>query len=185
MRKLVEATFVSLDGVVESPEKWASPYFEDENKKDALSALSEVDLFLLGRVSYEKFSARWPQIKGDPYLDKINSLPKLVASSTLRQASWNATLIKGDLAQEISNLKAQPGKNIMKYGTTGLDRILLTHNLVDELRLFIFPVIVGSGGRLLQGFDAAELKLTLVSTKKYQNGVVSLTYIPKWTGPPF
>jgi hypothetical protein len=96
MRKLIEATFVSLDGVVESPKTWALPYFDDENKNYSLVRLSEVDAFLLGRVTYEKFAARWSQIKGDAYFDKINSLPKFVASTTLRETTWNAALIKGD-----------------------------------------------------------------------------------------
>lgn len=98
MRKLIEATFVSLDGVVDSPELWASPFFDSEHKNNALSALSEIDTFLLGRLTYEKFAARWPQIKGDPYFDRINSLPKLVASTTLQKTTWNATLISGDVA---------------------------------------------------------------------------------------
>src|SRR5437016_14205115 len=105
MRKLIEATFVSLDGVVGSPEKWALPYFDDENKNYALSRLSEVDAFLLRRVTYEKFAARWPQIKGDDYFDRINSIPKLVASQTLRQTTWNATPINGDLTDAVSNPK--------------------------------------------------------------------------------
>src|SRR5215469_65585 len=181
MRKLIEATFVSLDGVVESPEQWALPLFDDESKSAALSALSEIDAFLLGRAIYEKFAARWPQIKGDPYFDKINALPKFVASTTLRKATWNSTLINGDVAEEISKLKSQTGKNIRKYGTTGLDQTLIKHNLVDELRLLVFPIVVGKGGRLFEGFDTANLKLTLTETTRFRNGVVSLCYIPKWT----
>src|SRR5262245_38711541 len=139
MRKVIEATFVSLDGMVESPEKWALPYFDDENKNYALSRLADVDAFLLGRVTYEKFAARWPQIKGDPYFDKINGLPKFVASTTLRDTTtWNASLIQGDVADEVSKLKRQPGKNIMKYGTSRLDRILIEHNLIDEFHFSIF-----------------------------------------------
>ena len=181
MRKLIEGTFVSLDGVVDSQEQWALPFFDAENKNAALSALSEIDAFLLGRVTYEKFVARWPQIKGDPYFDKINGLPKFVASTTLRKTTWNSTLIKGDLAEEISKLKSQTGKNIMKYGTTGLDHTLIKHNLVDELHLFVVPIVVGKGRRLFEGFDAADLKLTLTGTTRFRNGVVSLRYIPEWT----
>ena len=144
---------MSLDGVVGSPEKWALPYFDDENKNYALSRLSEVDAFLLGRVTYEKFAARWPQIKDDDYFDRINSLPKFVASKTLRETTWNATLIKGDVADEVSKLKNQPGKNIMKYGTGQLDRTLIQRNLVDEFHFSIFPIAVGSGQRLFDGID--------------------------------
>src|SRR5215472_3201374 len=94
MRKLIESTLVSLDGVVGSPEKWAMPFWDDENKRYALSRLAEVDAFLLGRATYEKFAASWSQIRGDDYFDRINSLPKFVASTTLRETTWNARLIK-------------------------------------------------------------------------------------------
>ena len=183
MRKLIEATFVSLDGVVGSPEKWALPFFDDENKNDALARLSDVDAFLLGRVTYEKFAARWSQIKSDPYFERINNLPKFVASTTLRETTWNATVINGDVAEEVGKLKKQHGKNIMKYGTSNLDRTLLQHNLIDELHLSIFPVAVGSGIRLFEGFDTTPLKLTLTSMTKYRNGIVSLVYVPKWAAP--
>jgi len=179
MRKLIEATFVSLDGVVGSPEKWALPYFDDENKNYALSRLSGVDAFLLGRVTYEKFAARWSQIKGDDYFDRINSLPKFVASRTLRETTWNATLIKGDVADEVSKLKNQPGKNIMKYGTSQLDRTLIQHNLIDEFHFSIFPIAVGSGKRLFDGIDTSHLKLKLTGTTTFSNGSVILTYVPK------
>ena len=179
MRKLIEATFVSLDGVVGSPEKWALPHFDDENKNYALSRLDDIDAFLLGRVTYEKFAARWPQIKGDPYFDKINGLPKFVASTTLRDTAWNASLIQGDVAHEVSRLKRQAGKNIMKYGTGHLDRILIEHNLIDEFHFSIFPVAVGSGQRLFEGFDTTRLKLKHTGTSTFKNGVVVLSYVPQ------
>jgi len=178
MRKLIESTLVSLDGVVGSPEKWAMPFWDDENKRYALSRLSEVDAFLLGRVSYEKFAASWSQIKGDDYFDRINSLPKFVASTSLRETTWNATLIKGDVAEEVSKLKKQPGKNIMKYGTSQLDRTLIEHNLIDEFHFSIFPIAVGSGPRLFDGVDTTRLRLKLTGTTSFRNGVVVLSYIP-------
>jgi dihydrofolate reductase len=179
MRKLIEATFVSLDGVVGSPEKWALPYWNEENKRDALSRLSDFDAFLLGRVTYEKFAASWSQIKGDAYFDTINSLPKYVASTTLRDTMWNATVIKGDVADAVAKLKNQPGKNIMKYGTSQLDRTLIRHNLIDEFHFSLFPVAVGVGQRLFEGIDTSHLKLELTDTTTFSNGVVVLTYIPK------
>jgi dihydrofolate reductase len=135
-------------------------------------------------VTYEKFAARWSQIKGDDYFDRINSLPKFVASTTLRETTWNATLIKGDVADEVSKLKNQPGKNIMKYGTGHLDRTLIQHNLIDELHFSVFPIAVGSGQRLFEGFDTTHLNLTLTGTTRFANGIVVLTYVPKWTAPP-
>ena len=179
MRKLVEATFVSLDGVVGSPEEWALRFWDDANKSWALSHLSEVDAFLLGRVTYEKFAASWSHIKGDDYFDRINSLPKFVASRTLRETNWNATLIKGDVANEVSNLKNQSGKNIMKYGTGKLDRTLIQHNLIDEFHFSIFPVAVGRGQRLFDGIDTTHLRLKLTDTTTFSNGIVVLTYVPK------
>ena len=178
MRKLIESTLVSLDGVVGSPEKWAMPFWDDENKRYALSRLSEVDAFLLGRATYEKFAASWSQIRGDDYFDRINSLPKFVASTTLREATWNARLIKGDVAEEVSKLKKQPGKNIMKYGTSQLDRALIEHNLIDEFHFSIFPIAVGSGPRLFDGIDTARLRLKLTGTTSLRNGVVVLSYLP-------
>jgi dihydrofolate reductase len=183
MRKLVEATFVSLDGVVGSPEKWALPYWDAENKDYALSRLSDFDAFLLGRVTYEKFAASWSHIKGDAYLDRINSLPKFVPSTTLRETTWNATLIKGDVADEISKLKKRRGKNIMKYGTGQLDRTLIEHNLIDEFHFSLFPIAVGSGQRLFEGIDTAHLKLKLTGTTRFSNGVVVLTYVTTGTAP--
>ena len=111
MRKLVEATLVSLDGVVGSPEEWALPYWDEENKDYAHAQLAEVDAFLLGRVTYEKFAAAWSQVSGDPYLDTINRLPKFVASASLRETTWNATLIHGDVAAEVARLKIPAGQD--------------------------------------------------------------------------
>lgn len=176
MRKLVESTFVSLDGVVESPERWAMPFFGSENKNAALSNLAEFDAFLLGRVTYEKFAATWSQISGDPYFDRINGMRKFVASTTLAHTTWNATLIDGDVAKGVAALKQQPGKNIIKYGTSQLDQTLIGHRLIDEFQFSIFPTVVGSGRRLFQGIDASSLALKLTATKTFENGVVVLTY---------
>ena len=116
MRKLIVSSFVSLDGVIENPMTWASPFFDNECKQYAYEKLATVDTFLLGRVTYEMFSARWPQIKGDNYMDRINGLNKLVASRTLKAVTWNASLIKGDVAAEIAKNQESIGQKIMKYG---------------------------------------------------------------------
>ncbi|MBV9733130.1 MAG: dihydrofolate reductase family protein [Verrucomicrobia bacterium] len=178
MRKLIESTLVSLDGVVESPENWALSHWNEENRDYAYAYLLESDAFLLGRVTYEKFAATWSQTKGDRYIDRINSMPKFVVSSTLEVATWNATLIKGDVVAEIIKLKSQPGKNLIKYGTSQLDRTLIEHNLIDEFHFLLFPVTVGTGRRLFEGIDASCLKLKLTRTKTFGNGIVSLTYCP-------
>jgi dihydrofolate reductase len=181
MRKLVEATLVSLDGVVGSPEEWALPYWAAENKDYAHAQLADVDAFLLGRVTYEKFVAAWSQVSGDPYLDTINALPKFVASASLQQATWNATLIDGDVAAEVARMKGQPGKTIMKYGTGQLDRTLIGHGLIDEFHFSVFPLVVGSGLRLFEGVDTSGLSLKLTGIKTFGNGIVQLAYVPQYS----
>jgi dihydrofolate reductase len=177
MRKLIEAAFVSLDGVVESAEQWALPYFRnEENKQYSLTRLMECDAFLFGRRTYELIEATASMIKGDTYYDRVASLPKFVVSTTLSEVSENATLINGDAAEEISKIKQQPGKNIMKYGNGSLDPILIEHNLIDEFYFSIIPVVVGKGRRLFEGIDTSHLKLKLTGTKQFSSGIVYLGY---------
>jgi dihydrofolate reductase len=178
MRKLVESTLVSLDGVVGSPWAWTGPLWDEESRAHALTALDRYDAFVFGRVTYETFAATWSQVKGDAYLERINAMPKFVASTTLQQTTWNATLLKGDVVEEITRLKRQPGKDLIKYGTGKLDRTLIEHSLIDEIQLWIMPVIVGQGQRLYEGIDPASLKLRLESQKTFGNGAVLLRYRP-------
>jgi dihydrofolate reductase len=184
MRKLIESTIVSLDGVVGSPWNWADPYFDGEVKDYSRSQLSGYDAFLLGRVTYEQFAATWAQIQGDEYFDIINRLPKYVASTTLLETTWNATLIKGDVADAVAELKKQPGKNIVKYGTSRLDRTLIARDLIDEFHFLLFPVVVGDGQRLFEGIDTAGQQLELTRTTTFGNGVVALTYAPRQVPKP-
>lgn len=177
MRKLVESTFMSLDGVISSPEQWSPPYWNDEHMSYARELLFAADALLLGRETYEGFAEAWPARSGDEYTDRINSMPKYVASTTLRETTWNATLIAGDVAEEVAKLKQQSGENILKFGTGELDRTLLQHKLVDEYHFWIFPVVAGSGQRLLDGLDTTHL--TLVDTTILNTGIVIGTYVPK------
>jgi dihydrofolate reductase len=177
MRKLVESTFVTLDGVISSPEKWGPPYWDDEHNSYAHDLLFASDALLLGRATYEGFAEAWPSRTGDEYSDRINSLPKHVASTTLQETGWNATLITGDVADEVAELKRQPGENILKFGTGQLDRALIERNLVDEFHFWFFPIVAGSGERLLDGLDVTHLKL--VNTTPFASGIVVLTYAPK------
>ncbi|TPL77958.1 dihydrofolate reductase [Mesorhizobium sp. B2-3-13] len=176
MRRLIVSSFVSLDGVIEAPMTWALPFFVGENVDHALQALSDVEFFLLGRVTYEMFFARWPGIKG-PYMDRINGLKKLVASTTLKTVSWNAALINGDVAEALAALKRQPGGDILKYGVSQLDRTLLSAGLVDEYHLSIVPTWVGHGKRAFD--DVGSINLDLVGTHRFDNGVVTLIYVPR------
>lgn len=182
MKKLIESTLVSLDGIVEGQEKWTAGYFDEEAKNWAYESLADVDIFLLGRGTYEKFSSAWPNIKGDRYFDRINGLKKFVVSSTLDPAgTWNATAIKGNAGAEIARLKSEPGKNIMKYGTTRLDRTLFDHRLVDELHLWYFPVVVGRGRHLFDDIDTSRVHLKLTDIHRFTSGSVKHTYAVRYS----
>jgi dihydrofolate reductase len=180
MRKVTAGLFVSLDGVTESPEKWQLPYFNDEMGEAIGAAMAAADAMLLGRVTYQEFASYWPGVRSEdqPFADYMNNTPKYVVSTTLDTVEWsNSTLIKGNLAEEITKLKQQPGKNIGITGSTTLVHSLLQDDLLDELGLMIHPVVVGSGKRLFE--EGGDLKaLKLIDSKTFSTGVVSLTYQP-------
>jgi dihydrofolate reductase len=178
MRKLLVSSFVSLDGVVESPMTWASRFFDDECREYAHRKLDDVEFFLLGRKAYEAFVPAWPTITGNAYIDRINGLKKLVASTTLDEVKWNASLLKGDVAKELAALKSQTGGHVLKYGVTALDRTLLDNKLVDEYDVWIMPTRVGQGKRAFADIDTNKLNLELIRTHQFANGVVALTYHP-------
>ena len=159
MRKLIESTLVSLDGVIGSPDRW-SP-FDEESRQLAKEELEKYDALVLGRVTYEFFRANWGAPTGDPYIDQINAIPKYIASRTLNEVTWNATLLGPDIVGAIEQLKAQPGKDLFKMGTGRVDDTLLRARLVDELRLWVMPVVVGTGQRLFEDVDTSSLELTL------------------------
>ncbi len=168
---------MSLDGVVEAPAEWAFSYSNDEMEEANASGMAASDALLLGRVTYEEFAAYWPhQPGGVPMVDYINSVHKFVVSTTLEEVEWNnSALIKGNVAEEIATLKRQPGKNITILGSGTLVQSLLRNDLIDELRLMVFPIVVGSGKRLFEdGSDQKALKL--VDSKTFSTGVVYLTY---------
>ena len=124
-------------------------------------------------MTYEGFAQAWPSRTGD-LADRINALPKHVASTTLTETTWNASVIEGDVAEAVARLKDQPGQDIVKYGTGELDHTLLANGLVDELHLWIFPVVAGGGDRLLEGLDLTHLKL--LRTTPFTSGIVVNTY---------
>jgi dihydrofolate reductase len=177
MRKLVESTFMTLDGVIESPQDWSPPYWDDEHVAYARKLLFAADALLLGRATYEAFAQAWPARSGDEYTDRINAMPKFVTSRTLQEATWNATVIQGDVAEEVEKLKREPGQDILKFGTGDLDRTLLANSLIDELHVWVFPVLVGKGQRLIDGIETTHLNL--VETTRFASGIVVLTYAPK------
>jgi dihydrofolate reductase len=174
MRKLVESTFVTLDGVIENPQNWSPPYWDEEHSAYAGKLLDSADALLLGRATYEGFAEAWPPRSGD-MADRINSMPKHVASSTLKEATWNATIIDGDVAEEVAKLKEQPGGEIHVSGSGNLVQTLLRHDLVDEFVLLVFPVLVGPGKRLF-GDGTVPGTLELVESTSTGTGVLINTY---------
>ena len=175
-RKLIESTFVTLDGVIGDPQTWGSPYWDDEHAAYAAQLLDGVDELLLGRATYEVFASSWPSRAGDPYADRLNAMPKLVASRSLHEATWNASIIDGDVATSVQALKQGNGGNLLKFGTGELDRTLVPAGLIDELHLWVFPVIAGGGQRLLD--DVATTHLTLLDLTRFRSGIVVLKYGP-------
>jgi dihydrofolate reductase len=175
MRKVIVQTQVSLDGVQENPQLFVFDYHNEEIMNYSKEQLFDSDALLMGRVTYQGFAEVWPTRTGDDFADRINSLPKYVASRTLKEPlTWNASLIKGDVAKEVAKLKNQPGQDILQYGIGELTHTLIQQGLVDELRFLVFPVAVGSGGRIFETFDKTTLKL--LETKTFETGVVALHY---------
>jgi dihydrofolate reductase len=176
MRKLIESTLVSLDGVIETPERWA--IFDSEATAYSLEQLGHYDAFVMGRVTYEKFFADWGHTAGNPYIDRINAMPKYVASRSLTQTAWNATPLGPDPSSAIARLKEQPGKDLIKYGTSRFDDTLVRDHLIDEFHFWIMPVVVGTGQRLFEDVDTSGLDLRLTAQRQLKNGSVILAYAP-------
>jgi dihydrofolate reductase len=186
MGRIVVTEFVSLDGVMEAPGggedfEHAGWTFEiargDEGDKFKLDEALEAEALLLGRKTYQGFAAAWPDREGE-FADKFNNMPKYVVSSTLEQAEWNnSTLLDGDVAEEVSKLRRQPGGDIVVHGSAQLVQTLLEHDLVDELRLMVFPVVLGSGKRLF-GATSNKKALRLADSKTVGDGVEILIYEP-------
>jgi dihydrofolate reductase len=177
MRKISANFFISLDGVVESPDKWHFPYFNEEMGQAVEAGMKDSDAMLLGRKTYEEWAAYWPNTSADePFSDYINNIPKYVASTTLQTAEWhNSTLLRGDLATELGKLKSEPGKNIAMSGSITLVRWLLANDLLDELRLLVHPIVVSQGQRLFLD-EIGNKPLKLASATTFETGVLNLVY---------
>ena len=146
MRKFIVTEFLTLDGVMEEP-AWTAPYWNDEIAKFKFDELFGSDTLLLGRVTYQGFAAAWPSRTDEQgFADRMNGLPKFVVSTTLEKVEWNnSRLIKENVAEEVSKLKQQPGQDILIAGSGTLIHTLMQHNLIDEYRLLVYPVVLGSG----------------------------------------
>jgi dihydrofolate reductase len=177
--KVVVTEFMTLDGVVEAPNEWSFPYWTDETGKFKSDELAASEVQLLGRVTYEGFASAWPTMQDTGEFGvKMNNMPKYVVSTMLKKAEWtNSTIIKTNVADEISKLKKGSGGDILVAGSMTLIRTLMEHDLVDEYRLLTYPVVLGKGKRLFDGGMAASLKLT-ESKPMGSTGVVLLRYEP-------
>lgn len=178
MRKIVVSTMVTLNGVEESPQNWSFDYWNDEIQQYASDQLFASDALIMGRATYESFAEAWSARAGaDAFADRINSMPKYVASRTLKEPlTWNSTLMKGDIAGEVAKLKQQPGQNILQYGIGELTYTLMGHGLVDEIRLLVYPVAVGGSGHIFDTIEKSPMKL--LEAKPFSTGVVALHYQP-------
>ena len=181
MRNIIVEAEVSLDGVIggESPDFWAQVFkYHGEDVLDYLkNLLFTPDALLMGRKTYEFFAQVWPSRNGED-ADRINSMPKYVASRSLKEPlAWNATLMEGEIAKEIGKLKEQPGRDLLQYGVGELTKTMLQHGLVDELRLVVYPFVFGRGQRVFENFDTTGL--ILLDTKTFSTGAIALHYQPR------
>ncbi len=187
MQKLIVTEFVSLDGVMEAPggepgyrhSGWTMDFpMEGAQLRFKLDEVLAADALLLGRVTYEGFAAAWPERTGE-FADKMNRMPKHIVSSTLRELTWeSSTLLGGDVPSAVTALKSGEGGDILVAGSRTLVHALVAHGLVDEFRLMVYPVILGSGRRLFPDDLESKTTLSLVDTSVFENGVSVSTYRP-------
>ena len=176
MGKIVAVEYVTLDGVFEEP-AWSGPYFNDELGNWQDSNLQEADALLLGRRTYEGFKAAWPGMEeatGD-FGKKMNSMPKYVATTTLTEPEWNAQFLTGDVVEAIGKLKSEPG-SLLINGSASLVNLLTRHNLIDEYRIMVYPVVVGEGRKLWD--DGTKVALKHAKSFTTTTGVEVITYLP-------
>jgi dihydrofolate reductase len=186
MGRIVVTEFVSLDGVMEAPggdgefkhAGWTFDFNRGEGgDKFKTDETRDSEALLLGRVTYEGFAAAWPSREGD-FADKFNQMPKYVVSSTLDKAGWNnSTVLKGDVVKEVLKLRQRLDGDIVVHGSAQLVQTLIAHDLVDELRLMVFPVVLGSGKRLF-GESSDKKRLQLTDSKTVGDGITILTFRP-------
>lgn len=186
MRKIIVTEFITLDGVVEAPGGnetphphggWQFKYNHPEGGKYKVDEIAAVDALLLGKTTYELFAGYWPSQTGGGFADRINQYPKYVVSRSLQRAEWNNCHILRDVAKDVAALKKTEGGNILVYGSATLVKALLHHDLIDELRLMLYPVSIGGGLRLFD--DSRELKkFELKHSQAFDNGVLILEYRP-------
>lgn len=184
MGKLVEATHVTLGGEVGSTD-WALPYLDEQFSQYTTELLAEADALLLGRLTYEFLSVAYTKMADEApagvpseFIDRMNSIPKHVATTTPTELAWNATAIDGDVVSFVDDLKRNAGQNLLKYRNGPLDATLMEHGLIDEFHLWLTPVAIGTGQHLFESIDTAP-HLRLLDVKRFDSGLITLVYAPK------
>jgi len=176
MRKIIAGMFITLDGVVEAPEQWNPPYYDDELNQAVMPPIANAGAHLYGRRSYELFRGVFTGPAAPPHAPLMTNTPKIVISSTLDNADWGpTTVISGDVSAALVRLKEQPGRDITVGASGTLVRFLPRERLLDELQLLVHPVIAGTGARLFEGYGES-LPLTLTHCHAHGNGIVTLRY---------
>jgi dihydrofolate reductase len=179
VRKIKSYFFISLDGVVESPDKWHFPYFDDEMGAAVGAGFAGADALLMGRVLYDEWAAYWPEHADQPFGDVMNSIRKYVVSNSLQTAEWqNSEIINGDATQKLTDIKAEDGGDINMSGSATTVRWLLREGLLDELNLLVHPILVGDGLARLFPPDEPSIPLELLSAQTFKTGVLNLSYAP-------
>ena len=178
MRKIIAGMFITLDGVVEAPEKWNPPYYDDELNQDVMPLLAAAGTHLYGRRSYELFQGVFTGPAAPPHAGMMTATPKVVVSTTLTNPDWGPTsLISSNITAALAALKQQPGQDITVGASATLVRFLLDEHLLDELRLLVHPVVAGTGKRLFAEVGS-RVPLTLLESRPHRNGVTTLRYAP-------
>jgi dihydrofolate reductase len=179
VRKIINSTYITLDGAVEDPHLWPSSG-DSQGRAEAIQTdlLDACDVVLMGRRTYDAFAAVWPTRSGDRLSDRINAMSKVVVSTTLRNPAWNnTTVIRDDVVAELTRLKELPGKDIVQYGLGPVSFTMLEHGLLDELRLWIHPMIRGRQGPTVPHFrDCPPAQFHLLDSSTLPNGIVVLRY---------
>jgi dihydrofolate reductase len=179
MRTIKSYFFISLDGVVESPDKWHFPYFDDQMGEAMGAGFAGVDAYLMGRVLYEEWAAYWPDHADEPFGDVLNATKKYVLSNTLTSADWqNSEILTGDVASKVAKLKGEDGGVIAMSGSATTARWLLREGLLDELHLLVHPIVVGGGMARLFPADEPQAPLQLLSSDTFSSGVLHSVYAP-------
>jgi dihydrofolate reductase len=182
MRKVIVSVFATLDGVQENPHEWSLEYSTAEYEAYARDQLFAADALLMGRVTYQGFADSWPSMSEEgpapvDFTGRINNMPKYVVSTTLNEVGWtNSSLVKGDVVEAVRELKRQPGQDILMFGCGELARTLTWHDLVDEIRVWVHPVVLGRGESLFTGWSETRFRLT--GTRTFGSGVVVLAHEP-------